>query len=111
MYVWETYPHFIRTILVMAPNSPIRKVLSELVVTLNPDEKTRNPLDCPFIDILDICVEFGMFFCPFNLVHKMVREKENELERTEWLKISETCESFRLIRNIIKFPTHSSWWS
>ena len=110
---------FVRTILNMDENMPIRRVFIERLREYQVG--CDNPYDSPVIQILQYCSEFGMLGIVDQMAHghflskggwkNMVWKKAWSLEDREWTEDKLGNEKMDLIQRVTLKPIYSVWWA
>ena len=110
---------FVRTILNMNENMPIRRVFIERLREYQVG--CDNPYDSPVIQLLQYCSEFGLMGIVDQMAHghvlskvgwkNMVWKKAWSLEDREWTEVKLGNEKMDLIRRVTMKPIYSVWWA
>ena len=112
---------FLRTILCMREEMPIRQILLEKLRYFNVDDNNR--FDSPINQILSYCSEFNVL----DIVRLMANANVNVMSKSQWKKLvwerawlyennqwdlnAAENQKFDLIKQVSLAPGYSVWWS
>ena len=112
---------FLRTILILDENNPIRRVLVQKVEECrDADFPMNNAYDSPITDLLNVCYEYGVLdqVCKFaqgEMIGKgawkrIVWEAAWQMEVGEWERSLQNSDKLRLLGMVMDGPAYSVWW-
>ena len=109
---------FLRSIVMMKDNMPIRRILESRLNEFNIEN--GNPYDSPIIHILQTCASFELLDTLRDMIdgnvpskamwRRLVWDKAWEIENEWWSAKMREDRHLNLVREVLELPAYSIWW-